>query len=444
MIWFLLSILSKPAAVIFPVALFSIDFFYRRKITLKLFAEKIPFIIIAGIIAFITLQAQVKVGATDPGTNFSLVQRIFFMFYGFMMYFFKMIVPLNLNAFYPYPPINADLPSVYYISPLFFIAVVIVCLMTYKKNPVITFGFSFYFINLILVLQLYLVGSAIIAERYTYIPYIGLFFIIGWLIDKWQNHSVKKALPYLVPLIIVLTAMTYVQAATWKNSKTLWEHAIKVNPNGKVYKNLAFLYNKEGNKDKELEYYNQSLKYNISDADVFTNRGNIYFGKQMFAEALADYNMALSINPNLPAGYASRGSLYGMQGKYDLAMNDLNKAIEINPESKFNYQNRALVWNALGKYNEAITDFYRYLKIDPENMDILNFVGVCYQKLNQHQEAIKVFNEVLSKRATADFYMNRSISWKALGNRQKAVEDAMMAKKAGGVLDVAYAASLGI
>ena len=115
------------------------------------------------------------------------------------MYFLKMILPVNLVPFYAMPTLGATLPVIYYLSPLFFILVGILCFRTMKNSIVPLFGFSFYFINLILILQFFIVGSAIIADRYTYIPYIGLFYIIGWLLSEWKKRSLRNSFPYLQP-----------------------------------------------------------------------------------------------------------------------------------------------------------------------------------------------------------------------------------------------------
>lgn len=443
-VWFSLSLLSKPSAVIFPVALFTIDLFYSRKFSLKLVTEKIPFFLFAAIIGYHRLYTQSNVGVTDSAENFLLAQRIFFMFYGFMMYFFKMLFPINLNAFYQNPLINHDLPIIYYLSPIFFLLVLILCILNRKKYNVIAFGFSFYFVNLFLVLNLFIMGSAILAERYTYIPYIGLFYIIGWAIDRWQKHNFKGAVMYLLPLSIVLAILTYNQAATWKNSKSLWEHAIKVNPNYQVYKNMAFIYFKEKNSDKEIECYNEALKFNVGDAELYCNRGNIYLKKRMFKEALIEYNTSLSVNPNFTKAIANRGSLFAMQGKYELALADFNKTINLSPELKLNFKNRALVYYKLEKYYEAIKDFYKFLEFEPDNMAILNSIGECYQALNQNDTAISVFNKVILIRPEANFYLNRSISWYALGNINEARKDAIKARESGGVLSESYAKTLGI
>ena len=108
------------------------------------------------------------------------------------------------------------------------------------------FGFSFYLVNLLLVLQFFLVGFAIIADRYTYIPYIGLFYIVGWIINKWQGHLLKRVMIYLILTGVVLSVLSFKQALTWKNDTTLWDHAINVHPSFVAFNNRGIVFQAEG------------------------------------------------------------------------------------------------------------------------------------------------------------------------------------------------------
>ncbi len=183
-----LSLLSKPAAVIFPVSLFCIDVFRNRKFSFKLITEKIPFLIPAIIMGLLTMGAQKTVGATGE-EYFGLAKNILFGFYGILMYFVKMILPFKLSAFYPFPPLNESLSPIYYIAPCFTLLLVAITYFTWKKYKFVAFGIGFYIVNLLLVLQIFSVGSAVIAERYTYVPYIGIFFIAGYLLDRYAKGN---------------------------------------------------------------------------------------------------------------------------------------------------------------------------------------------------------------------------------------------------------------
>jgi Tfp pilus assembly protein PilF len=443
-IWLLLALASKPAAVIFPFVLFAIDFLRKRKLSLKLLAEKIPFFLLALITGYFTLHNQSGIGATEGQDYFGMKERIFFGFYGFMMYFMKAILPINLAAFYPFPPVNQSLPVIYYLSPLFFIAVIVLCIALYKKSNIPAFGFIFYFLNLFLVLQFFIVGSAITADRYTYVPYIGLFFIAGWLLDKLYNHSLKKSFVALIPVALMLTIMTNMQAATWKNSATLWDHAIEVYPSFRAYNNRGLQYKKDGNIERAMECYNKAIELNHTDAEVYCNRGNVFSQNRKFSEALVDYNNALRIKPGYSSAYENRGALYGAMGKPELAVQDLSQVIKSGNAKKNTYANRGTAFMDAGKYEEAIGDFNAYLQMSPNSTDILNSIAVCYQYQKKYEESIQIFDKMISIDPQPVFLLNRSYSWKGLNKLDEAKKDALSARQSGIQIPPAYAAMLGI
>lgn len=444
LLFLILSLLSKPAAVVFPIVLLAIDLMKKRNWTLKLIYEKIPYFILAGIMGLITLKNQSGIGATQGQEFFAFSERIFFGFYGFFMYLLKLVIPLNLAAFYPFPPVNETLPVIYFFSPVLFIGILILCIRTFKNTPVITFGFGFYFINLLLVLQFFIVGSAIMADRYTYIPYIGIFYIIGWLLARWQNQSLNKSMAYILAIGVIMTVMSFKQSQHWKNSTTLWEHAIDVHPSYRAYNNRGLVYRKEKNNQKALEFYNEAIKLNPTDAEIYTNRGNIYSEARNFELALKDYNKALAIKPDYPPALDNRGALYGMNGKIDLALNDFNRVIAVDPGYKSAYPNRATAFLDAGKYEEAIKDFNTYLTFKPNDVDILNSVGVAYQRLKKYDKAIEIYNRIISIRPNPVFYLNRSYSWNAMGKTDEARKDAMTAKQGGAQVPDSYLQYLGV
>lgn len=442
--WFVLSILSKPAAIIFPAVLFTFDFFYKRKFSAKIILEKIPFFIVAGIFAWLTLSGQKTVGATDKTEVFTASHRVLFAAYGYATYFFKMILPVNLSAFYPTPPINEPMPSYFYAAPLFFLATVVLCLLTWKKNRVITFGFAFYLVNLLLVLQFVVIGSALIAERYTYIPLIGIFYILGWYLNKSFHQKPDTAYMILGAVGIVLTAVSYNQASTWKNGEALWENAIAKQPSSKAYVIRAEELAKKGNKEKALTYYTEALRINQGDVEAYGNRGNIYFETNQDTLAMIDYNKALAIDKNYVPALSNKGALFSRRGFYDEGLQNLNRALELKPDYGPAYKNRGTTYLGMKRFEDAVADFRKYLEYEPEEVEIYNAIGVCYQNAGQYQNSIQPFTDAITKDPSPVYYVNRSISWRALGNVEEARKDALTARGKGYKLDPEYERILGI
>ena len=451
--WFLLSLASKPAAVIFPIALFTFDFFRKRTFSFKLIIEKIPFLVFALVLGYFTLQGQKAAGATDTIESFSLDSRILFAFYGFLMYVIRFIAPLELGAFHPFPPVNESLPLIYFLSPLFFIAVMIVCLKTYKKYPVVVFGFSFYLINLLLVLQFLIVGSAIIAERYTYIPYIGLFFLFGWLLERKFRNKLSVGYGVMIGIGIIFAFISNVQAGTWKNSLTLWKQVLKHNSSSALaYENLARHY-REDLKDynKALENFNEALKHERYKAIVYKSIGKTYFDignntqnaderRRSHQLAVENFNQALfhdSVN-NHPDKkvtgeiYINRGSVLASSGLLEEALRDFNTGLQWDSLNRTGYLNRGLYYLTKGDYAKAIEEDSRYLKLNPFDADIYSERGVSKRYMRRYEESLVDLNKAISLKNTVPlFFLERARTFRALGNHAAAKEDARRAQAMG-------------
>jgi len=136
------------------------------------------------------------------------------------------LIPFNLSAFYPFPAVNQALPVYYYLSLLVTLALLGLVVFSAKKNKMLTFSILFYVINLVLVLQFFSVGSAVVADRYSYLPLLGPFFLVGFYVQKTIDINRGKATYVVLGLAFVvllgLTVLTRRQVATWQNGAALW------------------------------------------------------------------------------------------------------------------------------------------------------------------------------------------------------------------------------
>lgn len=459
LLFVILSLMSKPAAVIFPVSLFCIDVLRQRKFSFRLITEKIPFFIPAIIMGLLTITAQQEVGATGE-EEFTFTKNILFGFYGIMMYFIKMIFPFGQSAFYPFPPINEELPVLYYIAPAFTILLAVIIYFTWKKYRFVAFGIGFYMINLILVLQFFSVGSAIIAERYTYIPYLGIFFIAGVLLDRFSKGRISKAYAIITPVAIIFSILTYLQTEIWKDGASLWDNAIKNQPSSRAYSLRGRIFREESknlrreNRINEagqasrqaIEYYTQAIKINAADHESYNNRANIYMDLNKLDSALPDYKQSLVIKPNFHTTFDNLGVWYATKGINDSAIYYFDKVLQLKPDYKITYSNRALTYMALKKYEEAIKDWQKFLSFQPDvpDADALNTMAVCYRMLAKYNEAVTYISQAIQIRRDGRFFLNRAYAYFGLKDNENARNDALTAKQSGVTLDPSFAASLGI
>jgi tetratricopeptide (TPR) repeat protein len=407
LVWGSCSLLSKPAAVVFPAVLFTFDYLRARPLNAKLFLEKIPFVGLALGLALLTLKFQSEIGATEGTEIFGMGKRLLFACYGLMMYAVKMVVPYPAVPFYPFPPLNESPTLPYLIAPVVVAGMIGLAFLAHRRQwRAVAFGLAFYAINLALVLQLIPVGSAVIAERYTYVPYIGLFFALGWALDRWLKGT-ATAWALTATLGAVFTALCFVQVGVWKSGETLWDHTIRHYPSSRAYVNRAILYreqmkeepNNSPNKkllgEKAISLYTLSIAGNAKDHEAHSSRGNVYFDFGNYQQAIADYDKALSIKPDHINSLDNRGAAYAFLKQYDKALQDFVRAIEIDSAHPSVYKNRGVTLYEMGRFAESRADYLKYLQFEPMDFAVMNSVGVCEQGLGQYEQSINTFTKAI-------------------------------------------------
>jgi tetratricopeptide (TPR) repeat protein len=383
-----------------------------------------------------------------------------------------MIIPFNLSAFYPFPPLNEKLSAAYYVAPIFALLLAAVTYFSWKKYRFVAFGICFYIANLLLVLQIFSVGSAVIAERYTYVPYIGLFFIAGYLLDRFAKGNMIIAYAVLSLITIIFSILSFLQVRTWKSGETLWDNVIKHQPCSRAYSARATLFRRDANnlkaeadqaknakKEQEanlkyaeanknyqqaINYYTEAVKINAIDHESYNNRANIYMDQNNFNAAIVDYKQALVVKPDYYVALDNMGALYARRGMFDSALYYFSEVLRQKPDYKPTYSNRAITFMSLKRYDEAIKDWQRFLSYQPNDADVTNTIGECYRMLGKNQEALGFINTAIQLDRRAAYFLNRAYTYKNLNNIENARNDALTAKKAGIQLEATFAASLGI
>ena len=335
---FLLSVLSKAMAVVFPVVLLLVDFLMARKTNRKLFLEKLPFLavsVIFGIVAF-TIQSR---GAIGNLGDFSVAQRLLFASYGCVMYVVKFFVPAGLAAFYPYPD-TTNLPAVFYAAPLIMVALAALLFVSVRQTRVPIFAFGFYFVTVVLVLQFLSVGQAIMADRYTYLSYVGLglgaAWGMAWLVDFLESRTFRFVLAGLV--LLTASAMAYVtqqRVQIWANSEVLWTDVIEKYPESaaEAYANRGSALGSDGRVQEALRDLEAAVRINDRDARYLDLLGVAYGSNRQFDEAFDAFARGLERDPGRAEIYLNRAVIYSMMRDYARAAQDCRTAIDLNPNS---------------------------------------------------------------------------------------------------------------
>ena len=262
MVFFIASLLSKPAAVTLPVVMLLIDWYKGRSLKdKKVWMEKIPFFVLAFVFGLVALQIQSEKAIAQP-EFYPLWQRFVFALYGFGEYSKRLFWPFPLSTLHPFPA-AATVPASYY-PALILVPVLLGIAVYFRNNKHILFGLAFFAINLALVLQLLTFGNSVISERYTYVPYIGLCFALAML---WAKSSLSAGTKNVVLGIFMVVALGFTfatnkQVHVWKDSITLWTKAIDAYPTSYIARSNRGNYyvTKLGKNDEGLEDYNIALE----------------------------------------------------------------------------------------------------------------------------------------------------------------------------------------
>jgi tetratricopeptide (TPR) repeat protein len=374
------------------------------------------------------------------------------------MYIVKFFVPINLAMFYPYPIFtNGHVPLIIHLSPFILIAGVALIYFFLRKEKALMFGLLFYFFSIVLVIQFFPVGNAVMADRYSYLAYIGLLFVVAWLFNKvWTSQANRYATlkyPFAIVLFvaaILFSAQSWSRTQVWRNTSTLWADELSKYPYvaptyEKFYHSFALYYQAVKQYDRALLDWNSALILNANDTTALSNRANILYQRGEYDPALVDYTHAIGLNPKDTLAYANRALVFVKKKDYADAEKDFAVAIKLDSARENNYFNRGLFYNETNQDEKALADFKKCLQLKAGNDSIYNWLGVSNHKLKRYDEAIANFTKAIAmKPQSAQYWLNRSFSENALNEKQEAGKDAIKAQQLGMAVDVNYLKFLGL
>jgi tetratricopeptide (TPR) repeat protein len=403
-LFFILSLLSKIQAVSLPLSMLAIDYYLDHQWSFKRVLNKIPFLVLSlffGILGVVMLKEFGSLDTVTETTQFSFFERLFIGSYSFVVYLIKFFVPYELSPLYPYP---ANLSPAFYASMLVLPATLALLYWSYKENKKMIFmGVSFFIVNIIFLLQILGAGQGFLADRFTYIAYLGFFFIVGFYTDKiyvydfqYKNIVLAGAGFYLA----VLSVLTYQQNKIWKNSATLWTHVIQYYGNTTLpYGNRANYYRDNKMYVQAITDYNKTLSLNPKQPQAYNSKARLYFdlakGRDTLLLALNDYNKAIELKPDDGEFWTNRGATYARLGDLENAISNLTKGIELKPDHATAYMNRSIMYHNVNRPDLALKDIEKYLELEPRHADLWYEKGRTLRALGKEAESISAFTSAI-------------------------------------------------
>ncbi len=473
---FVLSILGKPVAVVLPLTLLLIDYWegslYKGNalfegLNMNAIIYKIPFFVVSVFAGIRSMQDQKAFGASGGG-HYTFINRIELGGYAFMTYIGKALAPVKLKCFYPYPMdlATGKVPLIYLMYPILAVGLIVLAFFVFRKNKIVVFGAGFFLVNIVLLLQFIPVGSAIVAERYSYIPYIGLFMIpAGFLAVKVGSESFKNFAPKLamvfVPLVGWFSFLSYERCAVWFDGMSLWRDEIVIEPNlaPNGYNNLGYFYfekyNGSPNPADRKVYYDSCvflLKRAIEIDPNFVNPrvtlGELHRASAIYDQSAGDVNSmvahilesksyyyaALKMDSGEQAAnaYIGLAIIYALTRNNDSSQYCFNKTFQLKPYNPEAHSNYANFLDMNGRHEEALKEYTTAIE---QNRDIvppwLNRAR-CLQRMNRCDEAMKDFETALKIAPDmGEIYYAMSMCYASKNDKRKAMELVQTAQSKG-------------
>lgn len=418
---FAAGLMSKPMLVTAPIVLLALDYWplrrfekissptgkakilqpdNQRRIIQRLFLEKIPLLILSAAAGIVTFALQKRAAGAIPPLPF--LWRAENAVVSYIIYAWKTLWPTRLAVFYPHPNDTLATWQVA-LAIAFLLAITCAAILWRDKRPYLFTGWFWYLVMLVPVIGLVQVGEQGHADRYTYLPSIGLFLIAVWAVGDvaavgkvrlWRGVAIAGT----VVVVAALGCAAFTQTSYWRNSETLWSHALAVTTGNDVaHNNLGYLCVGRGELDKAMSHYEAALKIRSGKLDPHYN----------LATAFVEMNL---------------GDVLARKGQRDEATVHFEQAIKLQPDYAEAYYNRGNVLYAKGRIDEAIADFEKTLQIQLNDADAHTGLGNALLRKGALKEAIAHYNEAMTL-APEDPHSRNNLAWVLATSTNASIRD---------------------
>jgi len=401
LLWFALGLMSKPMLVTVPFVLLLLDYWPLKRLRQLshlpgLLLEKLPLFLLTLVSCAATIIAQR--GVMQPLEQLDLLQQSANALVAYVAYLGMWVRPVDLAVLYP-------ILNVGWVSWPLILSILLVSGFSAAawilrwRQPFLLVGWLWYLGMLVPVIGMVQVGFQAYADRYTYLPQIGLGLAVTWLVaevaPQWRHRT--AALSGLAAVVLgILSVAAAQQLSHWKNSHTLWTHALEcTRDNAIAHNNLGNALIHEGRVGEALQHFLEAIRIFPRYAEAHNNLGNTLLLQKRAPEAMEQFSEAIQINPRYAEAHYNAAVLLFKMGQADEALAHYQEALRINPgyvEARYNLGTALL---QLGHPDEAALHFRAVLHIDPNHSKAHNNLGNALFQLGQLTEAITHFREAL-------------------------------------------------
>jgi len=405
---FACSLLSKPMAVTFPLVLLLVDFWPLRRLpwppgpggaqkALRLAWEKLPLLAMAAGASVLTFLAQRGYGAVVSLNRLPVEARAANAAIAYAAYIGKAIWPAGLAVLYP---AQNPAPGATAAALLLLAGITALGLRWIASRPYLLAGWLWYAGMLVPVIGLVQVGVQSMADRYTYVPLVGLSMALVWLVADFAEkrpalHNLAAGLA--LAALLLWTAAAYVQTGYWRNSRTLFEHTLAVTRNNHIIENnLGVIVARDENPAEAMALYRAALAHAPDYAEAHSNLGHALIKAGQLDEAARQVAEALRLQPNMALAHGDMGVLLAARGDYPAARAQLEESARLAPTDAEDESNLCFVLVHLGSLDQAIAHCHRALKISPDLLNAHFNLGSALAAQGRKDAAAAEFRRVLA------------------------------------------------
>jgi tetratricopeptide (TPR) repeat protein len=403
---FALGLMSKPMLVTVPLVLLLLDYWplnridviqpLGRMVSKRLLLEKLPLfaLVVAASIATFFLQTK----AASSFGAFSLPMRLGNALVSYVAYLQQMFWPSNLAVMYPMPRDGVPFWQVIVASVLL-LSISIGVFALRKTRPYLLVGWLWYLVMMVPVIGIIQVGSQARADRYTYLPEIGLYMALVWgaidLSSKWRRWQIVLAGSGLIILsALIICART--QVSYWRNSELLWNHTLACTPPNYIAEgNLAAALREQGRVDEAILHFQKAVQINPADAEAHYNLGATLHQKGSIDEVIAQFEQALQIDPDYAEAHDNLGNALFEKGNVDDAITHYQQGLRIKPDNANIHNNLGLALLQKGRLDEAIAQYEQALQIKSDYADAHNNLATALLKKGDITGAVSHFRQTV-------------------------------------------------
>jgi tetratricopeptide (TPR) repeat protein len=422
---FAAGLASKPMVITLPFVLLLLDYWPLARLPeagaeanknmlpwSRLALEKLPLLALSAASALITMQAQQAGGAIRTTAEFSFGARIATAIWAYAMYLWKMVWPARLAPLYPHPGDSLAAWQVLVAAVVLLAITAMVC--RFRSRPYLLVGWLWFLGTLVPVIGVVQVGEAAMADRYAYIPLIGIFVMIAFGVADWAGQKKFGFWP-AVPAAAILVALaltTHRQIGYWQSNYDLWAHALAVTGNNFVAEdNLGGALTLEGKEEEAHSHFEAAARINPRDPLSRGNLGTYFQTHNRMREAVAQYEAAIGLtsDPGLLAQtYANLGATHRALGEDEQAHKSFDQSLRLNPNQFHAWLGLGLLAQKQGKFDEAISDLSRSVELQPtahgyfELGRALGQAGRFPDALDAYQQALKISPDLVEAQQAAD------------------------------------------